>query len=108
MKPFTRLTTSAPVVTVTVRKPVNATDEMVILAVADVALLTATELTVMPVPNPAVVVPFTKCVLRPVIVTLSVCPCCPVLGTADSRLAVEVFVSEKVTEVRPVAEAVTA
>ena len=60
MKPFTRLTTSAPVVTVTVRSPVVARAEMVMLAVAEVALLTTTELTVTPVPNPAVVVPFTK------------------------------------------------
>jgi hypothetical protein len=81
---------------------------MVILAVAEVALLTATELTVMPAPNPAVVVPFTKCVLWPVSTTLRVCACWAVFGLADTRLAVVVLVSEKTTELRPVAEAVTA
>ena len=56
------VTTSVPVVTVTVRPPVKAVGLIVMLAVAAVGLLTVTELTVMPgtAPKPTVVVPDTK------------------------------------------------
>ena len=55
--PFVRLTTSVPVVTVTVWAPVVAVEAMLMTAVAVVGELTVSETTMMPVPNEAVVVP---------------------------------------------------
>src|SRR5205814_5267488 len=66
VKPLARLTTSLPVVTVTVLAPAVAVALMEITAVALVAELTVNELTVMPLPKPAVVVPWTQCVNWPV------------------------------------------
>ena len=68
-------TASAPVVTVTVRPPVNAVGLIVMLAVAVVELLTVSVLTVMPWPKLTVDVPAMKWVFCPVSVTSSVVPC---------------------------------
>src|ERR1035437_1612313 len=56
LKPLISVTTSPPMVMVTLRKPVFAVGVMVTETVALVELLTVTELTVMPVPKFAVVV----------------------------------------------------
>jgi hypothetical protein len=60
LNPPLRVTTSVPVVTVTLRAPVDVTAEIVIFAVALVALATVTLFTVIPGPKLAVVVPWTK------------------------------------------------
>ena len=62
MKEFTRLTTSEPVVTVTVCAPSAVVGAMLITAVAVVTDVTVTEITVTPAPNVATVDPCTKCV----------------------------------------------
>ena len=60
------LTVSVPVVTVTVWAPIVAVEAMLIMAVAEVREVTVTELTVIPLPKDAVVVPCAKCVYCPV------------------------------------------
>ena len=60
------VTTSPPVVNVTVCAPAVADADTVTFTVALVKLLTTTEFTVMPPVIPAVVVPFAKCVPLPV------------------------------------------
>ena len=57
VNPFARLTTSVPVVTVTVCEPTVAVDAMLITAVALVDELTVKDEIVIPVPKEAVVVP---------------------------------------------------
>ena len=66
VKPLGRLSTSVPVVTVTVLAPAVAVALIEITAVALVAELTVSEFSVMPVPKLAVVVPCTQCVNWPV------------------------------------------
>jgi hypothetical protein len=62
VKPFARVTISVPVVTVTPLAPAVAVALIETTAVAAVAELTVSELTVMPVPKVAVEVPCTQCV----------------------------------------------
>ena len=62
VKPFVRVTTSAPVVTDTLRAPAAAAASMFTTAVAVVAVFTVSEATVIPAPKPAVLVPCTQCV----------------------------------------------
>jgi hypothetical protein len=72
------------VVTETFREPMVAVGLMVMLATADVEPLTVSELTVMPAPKLAVLLPCTKFVNRPVIVTVAIVePCVPVGGDTD-------------------------
>ena len=81
VKPLFRVTTSAPVVTVTLRAPAAAAGSMFSAAVAVVAELTVSVATVIPAPKLAVLLPCTQCVNCPVRFTDSfVCPCCPVFG----------------------------
>jgi hypothetical protein len=80
LNPPLRVTTSVPVVTVTLRAPVDVRDEIVIFAVALVALATVTLFTVIPAPKLAVVVPCRKWVDCPVMFTDRVAPCCPEFG----------------------------
>jgi hypothetical protein len=72
--------TSLPVVVVTVRGPNAAVGEIVIFAVALVALLTVTELTVISPPKEAVVWLLTQLVPVPVNVVVNVWPCVPLAG----------------------------
>ena len=81
MKLFTSVTTSAPVVTTTLRAPVAADESMFNTTAALVAEFTVSDATVIPAPKLAVVVPCTKCVNCPVTVTERLCcPCCPEFG----------------------------
>ena len=59
-KPLVKVSTSLPVVTVTVLDPVAAAAPMFSVAVALVAELTVREATVMPAPKLAAVVPCTQ------------------------------------------------
>ena len=74
MKPLLAVSTSVPVVTVTVRGPVDVLAEIVIFAVALVGLDTVTLFTMMPGPKLAVVVPWAKFVDCPVRLTERVAP----------------------------------
>ena len=70
-----------PVVTVTLREPMVAVGLMVMLATAVVGLVTVSELTVMPAPKLAMLVPLTQFVKTPVRLTFSlISPCVPVGG----------------------------
>ena len=110
VKPLVRVTTSAPVVTDTLRAPAAAAASMFTTAVAVVAVFTVSEATVMPAPKLAVLVPCTQCVNCPVRFTLSfVCPCCPVLGftvCSTGGFAVEVIVKLESSCSEPVATSV--
>ena len=68
------MTTSVPVVTVTVRPPVNAVGLTVMFAVAEVGLVTVMEFTAIPAPKPTVVVPEANVALTPGSATSSVRP----------------------------------
>jgi len=59
---FARVATSAPVVTETVRGPVDAAGSMFNRTVAVVGEVTVSDVTVVPAPKLAVVVPCTQCV----------------------------------------------
>ena len=71
VKPPVSVIASLPVVNVTLRAPEIAFGSIVIETVAEVGELTDTELTVMPAPNAAVVVPFTKWLNWPVTATVA-------------------------------------
>ena len=81
-KPCAALTTSAPVVNVTVRAPGSASAATVISTVTWVALTTVTFSTVMPRPKSASVRPLTKLVFTPSMVTTSVSPGSPLSGSS--------------------------
>lgn len=71
VNPLTSVTTSVPVVRVTLRVPSAAAGSILKTTVAVVTLFAVTEATVIPVPKLAVVVPWTQCVKRPkVLLTL--------------------------------------
>src|SRR6266481_4473159 len=82
VKPLVSVTTSALVVSVTLRAVAAAAGSMLITTVALVGEFTVTDTTLTPVPlNMAVVVFCTQCVNMPVMVNDSFCwPCWPVLG----------------------------
>ncbi len=81
MKPFVSVTTSVPVVRVTLRAPTVAAASIVMFAVAVVGELTVRVLTVIPAPRLAVVVPCTKFVNCAVMATdRFCCPCWAELG----------------------------
>jgi hypothetical protein len=81
VNPFASVTTSPPVVSVTLCAPAVAVDAIFNTAVAVVAEFTVKDAIVIPVPKLAVVVPCTKCVSCPVTATDNpCCPCCPLLG----------------------------
>ncbi len=78
---FTKVTTSDFVVRVTLRGPVDAVGSMLMRAVALVAEATVKDVTVIPAPKDACVIPCAKCVNCPVIATgRPCCPCWPVVG----------------------------
>jgi hypothetical protein len=85
VKASTPVTTSLPVVAVIVRGPIAAVEEIVICAVALVALLTVNESTVISPPNETVVCPAIQLVFVPVRVTLKDCPWFPLVGEAASE-----------------------
>ncbi len=80
VNPPTSWAISAPVVRIAVREPSAAPGLTVTFSVACVASITATELTAMPAPRLAVVVPFTKCVNCPTTLRSSVSAWRPVDG----------------------------
>ena len=59
---FAKVTTSAFVVSITLRRPVVAAESILITAARLVAEVTVTETTVIPGPKLAVVIPCEKCV----------------------------------------------
>jgi hypothetical protein len=84
VNPLERVSTSLPVVTVTVRAPDDAAGSIFKTAVALVLLFTVSDATVTPAPKLAVVVPCTQLVNWPVSVTESFCcPCWPLFGLTD-------------------------
>jgi len=81
VNPFTSVSTSAPVATVTLLAPSVAVPATFSTAVALVAELTVNDATVIPGPKVATVVPCEKCVPAPVINTDKFCcPRAPLLG----------------------------
>src|SRR5215471_16080686 len=94
VNPPVRVTTSAPVVTVTSRAPAVAAGSILITAVALTAEFTVTEPTVIPAPKLAVVVPWAKWVFCPISATgrFSV-PCCAALGLICASTGVVVTVN---------------
>ena len=100
VKPLLSIAMSAPVVRVIVRGPIAVIGSIFTRAVALVAEVIVSEVTVIPVPKFAVVVPCRKCVFRPIRTTERFCsPCSPALGATDdiygtSTGATETFTSE--------------
>ena len=91
VKPLFSVATSVPVVMVTVCGPVAAVGEMLMLAMAWVASVTVSVLTVIPLPKLAVVAGAVeeKWVKAPVMATFRfACPCGPELGEALKTTAV--------------------
>src|SRR4026209_2700275 len=82
-------TTSVLVVSVIERRSAVAIGLMLMFRVADVGLVTVTELTAMPLPlNHAVVTPSTKCEDCALTTTLRLSrPCCPLCGVTEVRTA---------------------
>ena len=102
LKPFVRVTTSPPVVTVTLLDPTAAFEAMLTLAVAWVASVTVRLFTVMFVPKEALEVPCKKFVFWPTNATLRVVwPTWPELGVTDERAGATYVYSELAAFVPP-------
>jgi len=96
----------APVATVIDRGPAGAFDAMATVATALVALVTVTgpnnpnvpPPTAIPVPKFACVAPCTKFVKFPVMLTLTVCPTCPVAGLKATLAGGLMVIVEELSE----------